>query len=76
MGRARSTYGVNRNVCRVLAGNPDGRRPLGRPRRRWNGYIKLDNREIRWYGMDCIDLNEDIEQWRVLVNTVMNFQVP
>jgi hypothetical protein len=45
-----------RNACRILVGKPEGKRPLGRPRRRWVDKIKMELREIRWNGMDCIDL--------------------
>jgi hypothetical protein len=54
----------------------EGKRPLGRPRRRWVDKIKMDLREIGWYGMDWIDLVHDRDQWRALVNTVMNLRVP
>jgi hypothetical protein len=53
-------------------GKPEGKRPLGRPRRRWVGNIKMDLREIGWNGMDWIDR----DQWRAHVNAVMNLQVP
>jgi hypothetical protein len=52
------------------------RNPLGRPRHRWVNNIKMDLREIRWDGMDWIDLAQDRDQWRALVNTVMNLRVP
>jgi hypothetical protein len=52
------------------------KRPLGRPRCTWVNNIKMDLREIGWDGMDLIDLAEDMDQWRALVNTVMNLQVP
>jgi hypothetical protein len=68
--------GEKRNAYRILVGNPEGKRPLGRPRCRWVGNIKIDLREIGWDGMDWIDLAQDREQWRALVNTVMNFRVP
>jgi hypothetical protein len=55
---------------------PEGNRSLGRPRRRWADNIKIDLREIGWDGMDWIDLAQDRDQWRVLVNTVMNLRVP
>jgi hypothetical protein len=61
---------------RTLVGNPEGRRPLGRPRHRWVDNIKIDLREIGWEDMDWIDLAQDRDQWRVLVNTVMNLWVP
>jgi hypothetical protein len=56
--------------------NPEGKRPLGRPRYRWVDNIKMDLREIGWGGMDWIDLAQDSDRWRALVNTVMNLQVP
>jgi hypothetical protein len=67
---------AKRDVYRILLGNPGGKRPLGRPRRRWKDNIKLDLKEIRWGGMDWIDLTEDRSQWRALVNTVINLRVP
>jgi hypothetical protein len=57
-------------------GKPEGKRPLGRPRRRWVRNIKIDLREMGLDGMDWIDLAQDRDQWRALVNTVMNLQVP
>jgi hypothetical protein len=57
-------------------GNPEGKRPLGRPRRRWVDNIKMDLGEIGWDGMDWIDLAQDKDQWRVLVNAAMNVQDP
>jgi hypothetical protein len=59
-----------------LVGKPEGRRPLGRPRLRWVDNIKIDLRETGWGGMGWIDLAQDRDQWRALVNTVMNLQVP
>jgi hypothetical protein len=56
MGRACSTNGGTRNAYRILVGKPEGKRPLGRPRRRWVYNIKIDLREIGWDGMDWIDL--------------------
>jgi hypothetical protein len=67
--------GEKRNAYRILVGNPEGKRPLGRPRRRWVDNIKMDLREIRWDGMNWIDLAQDRNQWRTLVNTVMNLRV-
>jgi hypothetical protein len=75
MGRACSTNGETRNAYRILVGEPEGKRPLGRPRCRWVENIKMDLREIEWDGMDWIDLAQDRDQWRVLVNTVMNLRV-
>jgi hypothetical protein len=57
-------------------GKPEGKRPLGRPRCRWVDNIKIDLREISWDGTDWIDLVMDRNQWRALVNTVMNLRVP
>jgi hypothetical protein len=54
---------------------PEGKRPLGRPRHRWEDNIKMDLREIGWGGMDWIDLAADRDQWRALLNTVMNLRV-
>jgi hypothetical protein len=68
--------GEKRNACRILVGKPEGKRPLGRPRRKWVDNIKMDLSEIEWYGMDWIDLALDRDQWRVLVNTVTKFRVP
>jgi hypothetical protein len=51
-------------------GKPEGQRPLGRPRHRWVDNIKMDLREIEWYGMDWIDLVQDRDQWRALVNNL------
>jgi hypothetical protein len=62
-----------RNAYRV--GKPEGKRPLGRPRRSWVDNIKADHREIGWDGMDWIELAKDRDQWRALVNTVMNLLV-
>jgi hypothetical protein len=70
--------GETRNAYRILVGKPEGKRPLGRPRRRWVDNIKkkMDLRDIGWDGMDWIELAQDRDQWRVLVNTVMNIRVP
>jgi hypothetical protein len=75
MGRACSTDGEKRNAYRILVGNPERKRPVGRPRRRWVDNIKIDLREIGWDGMNWIDLTQDRDQWRALVNAVMNLQV-
>jgi hypothetical protein len=56
-------------------GKPEGKRPVGRPIRRWMDDIKKDLREIKWDGMDLIELVQDRDQWRALVNTVMNLRV-
>jgi hypothetical protein len=68
--------GERRNACRILVGKPEGRRQLGRPRRRLVDNIKMDLREIEWDGMNWIDLTQDRDQWRALVKTIMNLRVP
>jgi hypothetical protein len=68
--------GENRNAYRILVGKPEGKRPLGRPRRRWVENIKMHLREIGWDGVNWIDLAQDRDQWRALVNTVMNLRGP
>jgi hypothetical protein len=60
----------------MLVGRPEGKRPLGRPRRRWVDNIKMDLREVGWNGSDWIDLVQDRDQWRSYVNAVMNLRVP
>jgi hypothetical protein len=70
MGRACSTNGEKRNAYRILVGNPEGKRPIGRPRRRRVDNIKLDLSEMGWGGMDWIDLTVDRDQWRGLENTI------
>jgi hypothetical protein len=67
--------GEKRNAYKILVGKPGGKRPLGRPKRRWEDNIKIDHREIGWGGMDWIDLAQNRDQWRALVNTVMNLRV-
>jgi hypothetical protein len=70
--------GEKRNAYRILVGKPEGKRPLRRPRNKWvdNTSIKIDLREIGWDSMDWIGLAQDRDQWRAIVNTVMNLQVP
>jgi hypothetical protein len=65
-----------RNAYRILAGKPKEKRPLRRPRRKWVNNIKMDLREIRWAGMDWIDLDQNRDQQKSLVNTLINFRVP
>jgi hypothetical protein len=69
VGEWRGAYGA-------LVGKPEGRRPLGRPRRRWEDNIKMDLRKVGWEGADWIDLVQDRDRWRALVYTVMNLRVP
>jgi hypothetical protein len=57
-------------------GKPEGRRPLERPRHRWEGNIKMDLQEVGWGGMDWINLAQDRDRWRALVNAVMILRVP
>jgi hypothetical protein len=76
MGRACSTNGEQRNAYRILAGKPEGKKPLRRLRRRRLNNIKMDLRVIDWGGMDRIDLAQDRDQWRALVNTKTNLWVP
>jgi hypothetical protein len=68
--------GVKRNVYRLLVRKPEGKRPLGRPRRRWINNIKMDLLEIGLSVVDWIGLTQDRYRWRALVNSVMNFRVP
>jgi hypothetical protein len=68
--------GDGRGVYRVLVGRPEGKRPLGRPRRKWEDNIKMDLREIGIYGANLIQLARDRVWWRVVVNTVMNLRAP
>jgi hypothetical protein len=68
--------GEKRIAYRISVGTPEGKRPLRRPRRRWEDNIRMDLREIGWGGMDWIYLAQDRDQWRALVNTVMNLRVP
>jgi hypothetical protein len=68
--------GQKRNAYSILVGKPEGKRPLGRPRRRWVDNIRLYLREVGWDVMDWIDLAQVRDQWRALLNTVINFQVP
>jgi hypothetical protein len=68
--------GEKTNANGLLVGKPEGKRPLGRPRHRWMDNIKMNLREIGWDGMDWIDLAQDRDQWRALVNMAMNLRVP
>jgi hypothetical protein len=68
--------GEKRNAYRILVGRPQGKRTLGRPRRRWVDNIKIDLREIGLDGMDWINLAQDKDQWRALVNKELNLRIP
>jgi hypothetical protein len=68
--------GEKKNACRILMGKPEGKRPLRRPRRRWVDNIKVALREIGWVGIDWLDLAQDRDQWRALLNFLMNLRVP
>jgi hypothetical protein len=65
-----------RNAYRLLVGKPEGKGPLGRPRLRWVANNKINLREIGWDGVDLIDMVQDRDQWRALINTVLDLRVP
>jgi hypothetical protein len=73
MGRTRSTLREKNNTCRILVGKPEGKRPLGRPRRSWLDNIKMG---IEDGGVDWIDPAQDRDKQRDLINTVINVRVP
>jgi len=64
------------NAYNILVGKPQGKRPLGRPRHRWESYIRLDLSQIEWKVLDWMHLAWDRYQWRTHVNTVMNLRIP
>jgi hypothetical protein len=68
--------GEKRSAYRILVGMPEGKRPLGSPRRRWVDNTRMHLREIGWDGADWIDMAQDRDHWRALVNTVLNLRVP
>jgi hypothetical protein len=68
--------GEKRNAYRLLVGDPEGKRPLGRPRRRWVENIRMHLGEVGWGDLDWIRLAQDRNRWRALVNSVFNFLVP
>jgi hypothetical protein len=67
MGGACSTNGENRNAYRLLVGKPEGRRPLGRPRRRWSANIRMDLVEVGWGDVDWIGLAQGGDRWRAIL---------
>jgi hypothetical protein len=69
-------YGESIGAYRVLVGKPEGKRPLGRPRHSWENNIKTDLQEVGCGGMDWIDVAQDRDRWRALVNAVMKLRVP
>ena len=71
-----SAYGERRGLYRIFVGKPEGKRPLGRFRRRWEDNIKMDLQVVECGGMDWIELAQDKERWSALVNAVMNIRVP
>ena len=75
MGGTCGAYGGGERCAQVLVGKPEGKRPLERPRRRWENNIKLDLREVGEVG-DWMELAQNRDRWRALVNTVMNLRVP
>jgi hypothetical protein len=68
--------GEGRGMYRVLVGKPEGKRPVGRPRHRWEDDIKAYIQEVGCGGMDCIELAQDRDRWRALLIAVMNLRVP
>jgi hypothetical protein len=76
MDRACSTIGVEGNAHRLLTRKPEGKRPLGRPRRKWVDNIRMDLIEVGWGGANWISLAPDRNRWRALVNSVLNLRVP
>ena len=75
MGWACSMYGERIDIYRVLMGKPDGKRPLGRRRRRWEDNIKMDLQEVECGGMDWIELAQDRDRWWALENSVVKIRV-
>jgi hypothetical protein len=76
MGGPYSTNVEKRNAYRLLVGKPEGKRPLGRPRRRWVYNIKMDLEKVGWGDVDWIGLAQDKNRWRAVVNSVLNLRVP
>jgi hypothetical protein len=76
MGGPCSTNGEKRDAYRLLMGKPEGKRQLGRPRRRWVDNIRMDPGEVGWGDVDWIVLAQDKNRWRAFVNSVLNLRVP
>jgi hypothetical protein len=76
MGGACSTYSGGERCIEGFGEEPEGKRPLGRPRHRWEDNIKVDHQEVRWWGMDWIDLAQNRKRSWAFVNAVMNLRVP
>jgi len=76
MSGACSTYGERRDVYRILLGKSEEKRPLGRPKHTWEDNIQMDLQEVGCGGVDWIELAQDSDRWRALVNAVMNLRVP
>jgi len=76
MGGACSAYGGEERCVQGFGGEPEGKRPVGRPRRRWEDNIMMDLQEVQCEFMEWIKLAQDRDSWRALVNAVMNLRVP
>jgi hypothetical protein len=76
MGGPNSTNKKDDKCIKTFSVKPYGKRPLGRPWCRWEDNIKMDPMEILWEGVDCIHVDQDRDQWRALMNTVINLWVP